>query len=168
MNRMRRLILPLALILNACVPVTPSNTASRAAIADSTFPPMKTFGAPRPSRPIKSNNDLALDFIELSFRLESGRDLPVFTRFEEPITVRVTGAPPQSLGSDLTKLLHRLRTEANISISQVSANAQANVTIQAVSRAEIRRALPHAACFVVPNISSIDEYRSARRTPKTS
>ena len=168
MNRMRRLILPLALILNACVPVTPSNTASRAAIADSTFPPMKTFGAPHPSRPIKSNNDLALDFIELSFRLESGRDLPVFTRFEEPITVRVTGAPPQSLGSDLTKLLHRLRTEANISISQVSANAQANVTIQAVSRAEIRRALPHAACFVVPNISSIDEYRSARRTPKTN
>ena len=104
MNRMRRLILPLALILNACVPVTPSNTASRAAIADSTFPPMKTFGAPRPSRPIKSNNNLALDFIELSFRLESGRDLPVFTRFEEPITVRVTGATPQSLGSDLTKI----------------------------------------------------------------
>ena len=104
MNRMRRLILPLALILNACVPVTPSNTASRAAIADSTFPPMKTFGAPRPSRPIKSNNDLALDFIELSFRLESGRDLPVFTRFEEPITVRVTGSTPQSLGSDLTKI----------------------------------------------------------------
>ena len=104
MNRMRRLILPLALILNACVPVTPSNTASRAAIADSIFPPMKTFGAPRPSRPIKSNNDLALDFIELSFRLESGRDLPVFTRFEEPITVRVTGSTPQSLGSDLTKI----------------------------------------------------------------
>ena len=52
MNRMRRLILPLALILSACVSVTPSNTANRAAIADSTFPPMKTFGAPHPSRPI--------------------------------------------------------------------------------------------------------------------
>jgi len=35
---------------------------------------------------------------------------------------------------------------------------------QATSRAEIRPALPQAACFVVPNISSIDEYRSARRT----
>ncbi|MCO4840918.1 MAG: DUF2927 domain-containing protein, partial [Rhodobacteraceae bacterium] len=165
---MRRMILPLALMLNACVPVTPSDTASRGAIVDSTFPPMKTFGAPRPSRPVKSNNDLALDFIELSFRLESGRDLPVFTRFEQPITVRVTGAPPSSLGSDLTKLLHRMRTEADIKISQTSANAPANVTIQAVSRAEIRRALPHAACFVVPNISSIDEYRSARRTAKTN
>jgi hypothetical protein len=86
------------------MPVTPSNTTSHAIIADSTFPPMKTIGAPRPPRPIKSNNDLALDFIELSFRLESGRDLPVFTRFEEPITVRVTGSTPQSLGSDLTKI----------------------------------------------------------------
>ena len=65
---------------------------------------MKPFGAPRPPTSDQIKNDLALDFIELSFRLESGRDLPVFTRFEEPITVRVTGATPQSLGSDLTKI----------------------------------------------------------------
>jgi len=61
-----------------------------------------------------------------------------------------------------------MRTEANIKISQTSANAPAKVTIQAVSHAELRRAFPHAACFVVPNISSIDEYRSARRTAKTN
>jgi hypothetical protein len=168
MNRMRRMILTLALILNACVLVTPSDTGSRGVIVDSTFPLFKTFGASRPSRPMNSNNDLALNFIELSFHLERGRDLPVFTRFEQPITVRVTGAPPSSLGSDLTKLLHRMRTEANIKISQTSANAPANVTIQAISRAKIPRALPHAACFVVPNISSIDEYRSARRTAKAN
>jgi hypothetical protein len=107
------------------VPVTPSDAASRGVIVDSSFPPMKIFGAPRPSRPMNSNNDLAQNFIELSFRLKSGRDLPVFKRFEQPITVRVTGAPPSSLGSDLTKLLHRMRTEANIKISQTSANALA-------------------------------------------
>jgi hypothetical protein len=168
MNRMRRMILPLALMLNACVPVTPSDTASRGVIVNSTFSPMKTFGAPRTSRAVNSNNDLALNFIELPFRLESGRDVPFFTRFKQPITVRVKGAPPSSLGSDLTTLLHRMRTEANIRISQTSDNAPANVTIQAVSRAEIRRALLHAARFVVPNISSIDEYRSARRTDKTN
>jgi hypothetical protein len=28
--------------------------------------------------------------------------------------------------------------------------------------------LPHAACFVVPNIPSIDQYRSARRTAKAN
>lgn len=101
---------------------------------------MKTFGAPRPSRPVRSNNHFALDFTELSFRIENGRDPPVFRRFEQPITVRDTGAPPYSLGSDLKKLLHRMRTEANIKISQTSANAPANVTIQAVSRVEIGRA----------------------------
>jgi len=58
MNCMRRMILPLALMLNACVPVTPSKTASRGVIVDSTFPHMKIFGAPRPSRPVKSNNVL--------------------------------------------------------------------------------------------------------------
>ena len=168
MNRMRRMIVPLALMLNACVPITPSDTASRAAIVDSTFLPMKPFGAPCPFRPVKSNNDLALDFIELSFCLQSGCDLPAFKRFEQPITVRVTGAPPSSLSSDLKKLLHRMRTEANIKISQTSANTPADVTIQAVSRAKIRHALSHAACFVVPNISSIHEYRSARRTAKTN
>ena len=120
MNRMRRIILPLALMLNACVPVTPSATASRGVIVDSTFPPMKPFGPPRPSRPVKSNNDLALDFIELSFRLESRRHLTVFKRFEQPITVRVTGVPPSSLGSYLIKVLHRMRTESNIKISQTS------------------------------------------------
>ena len=146
---MRRFVLPLALMLNACMPVTPTDTATRANISASTLPPMKTFGAPRPSRPAKSNLDLTNDFVELSFRLESGRDLPLFSRYENPISVRVTGAPPASLGSDLNKLLHRLRSEAGINISQTSSAQPANITIQAVSRADIRRALPHAACFVV-------------------
>lgn len=165
---MRRFVLPLALMLNACMPVTPTETATRAAIPASTLPPMKTFGAPRPTFSAKSNVDLTNDFIELSFRLESGRDLPLFTRFEAPISVRVTGAPPASLNSDLTKLLHRLRTEAGIQIRQTPASQPANITIQAVSRADIRRALPHAACFVVPNIDEISQYRTAKRTPKTS
>lgn len=165
---MRRFLLPFALMLNACMPVTPTDTATRANVMGPDLPAMKTFGAPRPVQPIKSNNDIALDFIELSFQLESGRDLPVFTRFETPISVRVTGAPPASLGSDLTRLLHRLRTEAGIDISQTSSTQPANITIEAVSRADIRRALPHAACFVVPGITSIDEYRSARRTARTN
>ena len=171
---MRRYVLPLALLLNACTPATPIvstvDTATRAitgTTAGNALPPMKTFGAPRNPATVVSNNDLALDFIELSFRLESGRELPVLTRFEGPISVRVTGKPPASLGPDLTKLLYRLRNEAGISI-QRTANSTANITIEAVSRAEIRRALPQAACFVVPNISSIKEYRAARRSTKTN
>ncbi len=165
---MHRFILPLLLLLSACAPVTPGDTPTRALPANSDLPPMKTFGAPQPGAPFRSNNDLALDFIELSFQLESGRELPIFTRFEEPISVRVTGAPPASLGTDLRRLIHRLRTEAGIDISEASAGTTPNITIQAVSRAQIRRALPHAACFVVPNITDISEYKPNRRTVRTS
>jgi hypothetical protein len=99
--------------------------------------------------------------------LESGRDLPSFTRFETPITVRVTGNPPPSLGPDLARLLSRLRYEAGIDISQ-SQSAAAHVTIEAISRADIRRALPQAACFVVPNVSSLAEFRAKKRSPETN
>ncbi|MEL6464458.1 MAG: DUF2927 domain-containing protein [Pseudomonadota bacterium] len=165
---MRRFVLPLVLVLNACAPVTPDDTPTRALSSDSDLPPMKHFGAPRPDKPIRSNNDLALDFIELSFQLESGRDLPVFTRFEGPISVRVTGNPPASLGTDLRRLMHRLRSEAGIDIYEAAPSNRANITIEAVSRKDIRKALPHAACFVVPNITTISEYKPNRRTARTS
>ncbi|MEP1587132.1 MAG: DUF2927 domain-containing protein [Tateyamaria sp.] len=165
---MRRFVLPLVLLLNACVPVTPGDTPTRALPNNTDLPPIKSFGAPHPSAPFRSNNDLALDFIELGFQLESGRELPVLTRFEGPISVRVTGAPPASLGTDLRRLMHRLRNEAGIDIYEAAPGNAPNITIQAVSRAQIRKALPHAACFVVPNITDISEYKPNRRTVRTS
>ena len=167
---MRSFALPLALLLGACVPVTPSDVPTRNLAPDvrSDLPPMKTFATARPSTPRKSNNDIAIDFIELSFQLESGRNLPFFTRFEGPISLRVTGAPPASLDRDLARLLTRLNTEAGIAITRVTARQPANITVQAIPRSTIRKALPHAACFVVPNISDIAEYRPARRSPQTS
>ncbi|MEP2472441.1 MAG: DUF2927 domain-containing protein [Paracoccaceae bacterium] len=163
---MHKFALPLALLLNACVPVTPADTPTRAYIPTADLPPMKTFGAPKPTATQKSNSDIALDFIELGFQLESGRALPIFTRFEGPITLRVTGAPPVSLTSDLNRLVYRLDREAGIKLNQVPASQPANITIEAVSRAEIRDVLPNAACFVVPNISTISEYKTVRRTSK--
>ncbi|MDJ0822344.1 MAG: DUF2927 domain-containing protein [Paracoccaceae bacterium] len=167
---MRRLILPMYLLLGACMPVAPSDTATRAASAgadSSTLPAVKTFSVPRPAAPVAANSDIARDFLDLAFALESGRVLPRLTRFEGPISVRVTGAPPPTLAGDLGRLLHRLRSEAGINISQTK-SAQANITVQAVSRADIRKFLPQAACFVVPNVSSLSEYRGARRTVKVS
>ncbi|MDW3221657.1 MAG: DUF2927 domain-containing protein [Paracoccaceae bacterium] len=162
-----RVILPLLMVLNACVPISEGGMPSRAVIADSSLPPMKTFGRAEISRPAIANADLTRDFIELSFQLESGRALPVLTRFETPISLRVTGSPPPSLSADLTALLGRLRDEAGISI-KTTTSADANITIQSVSRADIRRVLPQAACFVAPNVSSLSEYRSARRSPRTN
>ena len=109
--------LPLVLLLNACVPASQPDVATRASLTESTLPPMKSFAATVPVAPVRSNNDLAIDFMELSFKLESGRDLPVLTRFEEPITVRVTGQPSATLGPDLKRLIARLRSEAGIDIN---------------------------------------------------
>jgi len=157
----------LALGLAGCASAPREDTPTRAQISESTLPPMKAFGDPRPNAPMRSNSNIAADFLDLQFQLESGRTLPVFTRFEGPITLRVTGSPPPSLQADLNRLLGRLRQEAGINISQIN-QGQANVTIEAVSRAEIRRALPQAACFVVPNITSLDQFRRERRRPKTN
>ncbi len=157
----------LALGLAGCASAPREDTPTRARISDSTLPPMKAFGDPRPNAPMQSNANIAADFLDLHFQLESGRTLPVFTRFEGPITLRVTGSPPPSLQADLSRLLGRLQREAGINISQVN-QGQANVTIEAVSRAEIRRALPQAACFVVPNVTSLDQFRRERRRPKTN
>jgi hypothetical protein len=59
-----------------------------------------------------------------------------------------------------------LRDEAGIDITQTE--GPANITIEAVSRADIRAALPQAACFVVPNISKLSEYRAAKRSRITA
>ncbi len=164
---MRHFLIPLCLSLAACMPATNPEVPTRGAIADSSLPPMKIFAVPSPTPPARSNRDIARDFVDLSFMMESGRELPILTRFEGPITVRVTGKPPASLSPDLTRLLYRLRTEAGIDIT-LTKDKSANITIEAVSRSDIRRNLPQAACFVAPNISSLSQYRSARRTSKTN
>lgn len=162
-----RSVLPLVLFLNACVPASQPDVATRAEFLDSTLPPMKVFADTLPAAPVRSNTDLAIDFIELSFQMESGRSLPVLTRFETPITVRVTGRPSSTLGPDLKRLMSRLRNEARIDIQQTTAS-DANITIQAVSRNEIHKVLPQAACFVAPNVTSLAEFRAARRKPITN
>ncbi|MGR3803469.1 DUF2927 domain-containing protein [Marinibacterium profundimaris] len=156
-----------AMVISSCTTPPDRGMPTRAVIAESTLPPMKTFAAPRPQPPITSNADIAGDFIDLHFQLESGRTLDTFTRFEGPVTVRVTGDPPASLGPDLRRLLQRLRSEAGIDIREITSGT-ANITIEAVPREEIRRALPLAACFVVPNVSSLSEFRRDRRKARTN
>jgi len=165
---MRRIIIPLCLALGACVPGSVSEMPSRAAThEDSSMPAMKMFAGTPPRPPTRSNRDIERDFLELAFQLESGRALPYLSRFNGPITIRVTGAPPPTLMPDLNRLVTRLRTEAGINVVAVR-GGEANITIEAVSRSEIRRHLPQAACFVVPNISSLSEYSSARHTRATN
>ena len=95
--------------------------------------------------------------------MESGRTIPVMTRFEGPITVRVAGPAPQTLGRDLDGLLSRLRNEAGLDITRIDGPA-ANITVEAVPQAVLQRAVPRAACFVVPRISSWSDFVLARNS----
>lgn len=166
---MRNFLLPALFTLVGCMPGHISDTPSRGIVQDGTLglPPLKSFTTTVQQAPMRANSDIARDFLALAFQLESGRELPVLTRFEGPISIRVTGAPPATLLPDLSRLIYRLQSEARLPVSLTNA-PNANITVQAVSRAEIRRNLPHAACFVVPNISDISEYKAARRTEKTN
>ncbi|WP_370231891.1 DUF2927 domain-containing protein [Cognatishimia sp.] len=163
---LRSFILLAGLALTACSVPTETPLPTRAVVAETTLPPIKRFSNVTTPAPTRSNADMARDFLDLSFQLESGRQLPRLTRFEGPITVRIEGRATQTMQQDLTALLARLRREAKIDISQVQ-SGDANITIHAVTRRNIRRALPNAACFVVPNVADLSDYRSARSSART-
>lgn len=150
--------------LSACAPAALTEAPARRAAFPSTLPPMKSFPHTVTRAPSRSNAVLAQDFLDLSFQMESGRSLPILTRFEGRITVRALGTAPASLGPDLGRLLDRLRREARIDILGVpSGDATANITIEAIPRSELQRIVPQAACFVVPRVSSWAEYKKERR-----
>ncbi len=108
------------------------------------------------------------DFLDLHFRLESGVKLTRFTRFEGPITFAIIGQPTPFFTYDFNALRKRLKTEAEIELQQAAEDQQASITLQMVSRRQIQRILPDAACFVAPNVSSLSEYRRKRHSPETS
>ena len=154
------------LALAACsTPV--SDLSGRSAPDGLELPPMKTFSARTFDVPVRSNAGLARDFMELSFAMESGRQLPVFTRFEGPISVRLVGENITTLvDRDFDALLSRLRSEARLSITRVAPDQAASISIELIPRRQLQRVVPQAACFVVPNVSSWDEFKRNRRSNK--
>ncbi|WP_457648735.1 DUF2927 domain-containing protein [Profundibacter sp.] len=129
---------------------------------------MKQFGPAHISPPARSNSEIAQDFLDLSFQLENGQPLPFMTRFEEPVSVRVNGAAPATLSSDLDALLVRLRNEAGIDIRRVRAAKTANISINTVPARQFKHMRPNAACFVVPGISDWGDFRRLRRSSVTN
>jgi hypothetical protein len=110
----------------------------------------------------RSNASIGRDFMDLSFRMESGRAIPTISRFEGPISVALTGAVPATAADDLGRVLARFRNEAGIDV-QATAGA-ANITVEFLPRRTMQAVVPSAACFVVPRVSSWDEYRAARNS----
>lgn len=163
---MRSKLLLACFLLSSCAAPTPPEVTmgGPADPVDSLLPAVQVF-APEPAAPpSRSNAQIAADILELQFRMESGRTLPRLSRFEGPITVAMTGNVPATAAGDLTRLMGRFRAEAGLDIRPAGAGDVASVTIDFHPRHTLQRAVPTAACFVVPNVSSLDEYRAKRGT----
>ena len=152
------------LALAACAPSAPYSVTKGSTSLDvvTTSGPMLTFPA-KPGIPVlRPNQQIAQDFIDLEFQMESGLALPDLTRFVGPISITMTGGVPASAQGDLTQLIARLRAEAGIDIRQAANGSPATITVEFLPKAVLRRLEPTAACFVVPNVSSMAEYRTKR------
>lgn len=162
---MRRLAALAMYLLASCTPNLSPEPPTRASNAVSAGLPVNSFASLPGTAPTRANSDIARDFLDLSFEMESGREIPVMTRFEGPVRVRVTGPANSLLVKDLNGLLSRLRSEANIDIALTPSNA-AQITVEAVPQAQLQAAVPRAACFVVPRVSNWNDYLRARRTAR--
>ncbi|MFN4153184.1 MAG: DUF2927 domain-containing protein [Paracoccaceae bacterium] len=165
--RLIKLLTCLALTtgLTACVP-PPGAEVSKSVFAEPVSRPAPQATHIFASGPAigaeRGNAEMAGDFLDLHFRMESGRALPVLTRFEGPITVALTGTVPPVARSELARLITRFRTEAGLEISQTTGPAAIIIDFQ--PKAALRRAVPSAACFVVPNVTGLADYSKKRNS----
>ncbi|WP_376872730.1 DUF2927 domain-containing protein [Albirhodobacter sp. R86504] len=161
-----------ALSLAACTTMPLEEPTARASTSTIDLPATQTLAMPFaavPSSRLGTNSELARDFTELSFNLESGRTLPWFSRFEGPIKISMKGAAPAGAAQEMQSLVSRLRNEAGIDITAVNgANADPNnaIFIEFVPKRAMNAAVPNAACFVVPNVVSWEDYKDNRRGDK--
>ena len=102
------------------------------------LPAMQTFGPVAHSATSRPNGEIAQDFLDLEFQLESGRNLAVLSRFEGPITVALTGAVPASAPAEMTKLISRFRTEAGLDIGYAAPGQDASITVEFLPRAQMQ------------------------------
>ncbi|MDP2086990.1 MAG: DUF2927 domain-containing protein [Gemmobacter sp.] len=164
---MKRLASVALLVLSGCVTPAATELPQRRAITAEVAPGTRapaTFAPQAPARVSRSNTSVAADFLDLTFRMESGRAIETFSRFEGPVRVALTGQVPPTVQRDLTALIGRLRAEAGIDISQTASPDDAGIVVQFLPRATMKAAVPNAACFVVPRVGSWDEFRAARGT----
>ncbi|NKX43935.1 DUF2927 domain-containing protein [Roseicyclus persicicus] len=168
--RLFPLLFVVALGLSGCVSTSGApvrEVAERRATPEQVggLPIANTFGPARPEAPGRSNAEIAADFLDLSFQMESGRVIPRLSRFEGPVTVRIAPGAPATLPAELDRLIGRLRGEAGIDIRRTPyAEGPASITIETMPRAQMQRFVPEAACFVVPRVASWAEFRRLRNS----
>jgi hypothetical protein len=160
-----------ALVLAGCLPepaadVSMAGAGATLSSAGSLPAEVARFGLDRAGPPARGNAAIARDILELAFRMESGRALPVLSRFEGPVTVRLAGPVPPGAATDLARLVGRLRAEAGIDIRTVT-GGEAAITVEFVPRAAIQATYANVACFVVPRVAGWEAFRQARNSATT-
>ncbi len=137
--------------LAACTPLT-----------DDTITSIRFAPTIMPQGVARSNADLAADFLDLTFALESGEKLDRLLRYEAPIRIHVASPALAAYVSDIEALLARLRREAGVDIALTDTPAKAQIRIQAVPTAQLARVYPAAACFIVPGETDWTDFLRSR------
>lgn len=142
---MRLRILALLILLAGCA--APVGEITSVQFAETRFPRGVAM----------SNADLAEDFLEYTFQLESGERLERLLRYEDPVRLHFSpGLAPYARDIDL--LLERLRREAGIDIARTADPEAAQIRVEAVPAGQMARIFPTAACFIVPGETSWREF----------
>ncbi|MEI2686361.1 MAG: DUF2927 domain-containing protein [Cypionkella sp.] len=161
------LTLPLGLA-TACVSPPPVAQVSKNYPTDLSngiiLPSVQAVSGPVAPLGNRSNTELARDFLDLAFRMESGRALPVLSRFESEIVIAMMGDVPPTAPIELAKLITRYRSEAGLNVRTARKGEAPSVTIEFVTRHELQKSVPSAACFTVPRVRSFAEYKAKRNS----
>lgn len=109
----------------------------------------------------RANVDLAHDFLDLTFQLETGQNLSRLLKYDGPVRVALDPALA-AYRDDLAAVLGRIRRGAHIDIAPGGAESQ--IVVLAVPASELRSFVPGAACFVAPSVQSWAAFRAAPHT----
>jgi hypothetical protein len=155
--------------LTACMPSSPAQVTKsywQDSLTELAVP--ASLGAEAAPQRYKSrpNAEIAHDFLDLEFRMESGNANPHLSRFEGPISVRLQGAVPAKAPAEMAHVLDRLRKEAGLDVWLAKAGQSASIAVEFLPRAQMQKLVPMAACFTVPRVTSWAEYQAQRHSSK--
>ncbi len=109
---------------------------------------------------LRSNANIADDFVELVFRNEQGRSRPYLSRWEDPVRVRLESPQLAAYSPFLDSFLKRMRKSAGVDIARTK-SSNANIHVRMVEPNEMRRTLASAFCVVVPADAEWSEFANS-------
>ncbi|MFT4714994.1 MAG: hypothetical protein ACI861_002037 [Paracoccaceae bacterium] len=158
------ILAPVLFALAACGTNSITELPTRADPLPDILPPMQVFEPLAQKISRRANVDIARDFLELVFEMESGKKIDRLSRFDGPITVALLVDGSARFNADLTDLINRMKSEAGLDIRQTETGQPANIVIETLPRRKLQATVPNAACFVVPRVTSWTDFRKNSRS----